>query len=107
MSRELNMVIVADTNTAEARQLIAQLAENPAIPQTVVTPALVRRILPIRANPAVGVMIWATDLQGLAADVESFADYIKHETENRQAIADAADVAQAYIDLLTATDTEV
>lgn len=100
MERELRMVIVADTNTAESRQLIAQLSENPAIPQTVVTPALVRRILPIRANPAVGVMIWATDLQGLAADVESFADYIKHETENRQAIADAADVAQAYIDLL-------
>ena len=56
MNRELNMVIVADNNTEEARQLIAQLAENPAIPQTVVTPALVRRILPIRANPAVGVM---------------------------------------------------
>ena len=45
MSRELNMVIVADTNTAEARQLIAQLAENPAIPQTVVTPALTGSIL--------------------------------------------------------------
>ena len=100
MNRNIRMVIVADTNTVEARQLIAQLAANPAIPQTVVTPALVRRIIPIRANPAVGVMIWATDLQGLAADVESFADYIKHETENRQAIADAADVAQAYIDLL-------
>ena len=100
MERDIRMVIVADTNTAEARQLIAQLAETPAIPQTVVTPALVRRIIPIRANPAVGVMFWATDLQGLAADVESFADYIKHETENRQAIADAADVAQAYIDLL-------
>ena len=107
MSRELNMVIVADTNTAEARQLIAQLAENPAIPQTVVTPALVRRILPIRANPAVGVMFWATDLQGLAADVEDFAQYIKHETENKQAIADAADVAQAYIDLLIGDETEV
>ena len=100
MERNIRMIIVADTNTAEARQLIAQLAANPAIPQTVVTPALVRRIIPIRANPAVGVMFWATDLQGLAADVESFADYIKHETENRQAIADAADVAEAYIDLL-------
>ena len=107
MSRELNMVIVADTNTAEARQLIAQLAENHAIPKTVVTPALVRRILPIRANPAVGVVFWATDLQGLAADVESFADYIRREAENRQAIADAADVASAYIDLLIGDETEV
>ena len=100
MDRNIRMVIVADTNTAESRQIIAQLSQNPAIPQTVVTPQLVRRIIPIRANPAVGVMFWATDLQGLAADVESFADYIKHETENRQAIADAVDVAQAYIDLL-------
>ena len=100
MDRNIRMVIVADTNTAESRQIIAQLAENPAIPHSVVTPALVRRIIPIRANPAVGVMLWSSDLQGLATDVESFADYIKHETENRQAIADAADVAQAYIDLL-------
>ena len=100
MNRNIRMVIVADTNTAESRQIIAQLSQNPAIPQTVVTPALVRRIIPIRANPAVGVMFWATDLQGLAADVESFADYIRREAENKQAIADAADVAQAYIDLL-------
>lgn len=106
MERDIRMVIVADNNTEEARQLIAQLAENPAIPQTVVTPALVRRIIPIRANPAVGVMFWASDLQGLAADVEDFAQYIKRETENKQAIADAADVAQAYIDLLT-SDEEV
>lgn len=100
MERDVRMVIVADTNTAESRQIIAQLSANPAIPQTVVTPALVRRIIPIRANPAVGVMFWATDLQGLAADVESFADYIRREAENKQAIADAADVAEAYIDLL-------
>lgn len=93
MSRELNMVIVADTNTAESRQLIAQLAENPAIPQTVVTPALVRRIIPIRANPAVGVMFWSSDLQGLAADVEAFAAYVKGEA----AVKEAAHTAQRYV----------
>lgn len=93
MSRELNMVIVADTNTADARQLIAQLAENPAIPQTVVTPALVRRIIPIRANPAVGVMLWSSDLQGLAADVEAFAAYVKGEA----AVKEAAHTAQRYV----------
>lgn len=81
MSRELNMVIVADTNTAESRQLIAQLSENPSIPQTVVTPALVRRIIPIRANPAVGVMFWSNDLQGLVSDVEAFSSYIKNEED--------------------------
>lgn len=93
MNRELNMVIVADNNTAEARQLIAQLAANPAIPQTVVTPQLARRILPIRANPAVGVMFWSNDLQGLAADVEAFAGYIKGEA----AIKEAAHTAQRYV----------
>lgn len=93
MDRELNMVIVADTNTEEARQLIAQLAANPAIPQTVVTPQLARRILPIRANPAVGVMFWSSDLQGLAADVEAFAAYVKGERE----IKDAAHTAQRYV----------
>ena len=93
MARELNMVIVADTNTAESRQLIAQLAENPAIPQTVVTPALVRRIIPIRANPAVGVMLWSSDLQGLAADVEAFAAYVKGEA----AVKEAAHTAQRYV----------
>lgn len=93
MSRELNMVIVADTNTAESRQLIAQLSENPAIPQTVVTPALVRRIIPIRANPAVGVMLWSSDLQGLAADVEAFAAYVKGEA----AVKEAAHTAQRYV----------
>ena len=107
MERDVRMIIVADTNTAESRQIIAQLAENPAIPQTVVTPQMVRRIIPIRANPAVGVMIWSTDLQGLATDVAAFADYIKRESENKRVIADAADVAQAYIDLLIGDETEV
>lgn len=93
MTRELNMVIVADTNTAESRQLIAQLSENPAIPQTVVTPALVRRIIPIRANPAVGVMLWSSDLQGMAADVEAFAAYVKGEA----AVKEAAHTAQRYV----------
>lgn len=93
MERELRMVIVADNNTEEARQLIAQLAANPAIPQTVVTPQLARRILPIRANPAVGVMLWSSDLQGLAADVEAFAAYVKGES----AIKEAAHTAQRYV----------
>lgn len=93
MERELRMVIVADTNTDDARQVIAELATNPTIPQTVVTPALVRRIIPIRANPAVGVMFWSNDLQGLVADVESFAAYIKGEHEIKTASYDA----QRYI----------
>lgn len=87
------MVIVADANTEESRQLIAELSVNPAIPRILVTPQLVKNIIPIRANPAVGVMFWSSDLQGLAADVENFAAYIKGEAE----VKEAARVAQRYI----------
>lgn len=93
MERELRLVIVADNNTEEARQLIASLSEAPTIPQTVVTPALVRNIIPIRANPAIGVMFWSNDLQGLVADVEDFAAYVKGE----YAIKAASYDAQRYI----------
>lgn len=80
MERNLRMIIVADTNNAESRELISQLSQTPAIPQTIVTPQLVRNILPgIRATPAIGVLFWATDLQGIVADVEAFASYIKGE----------------------------
>lgn len=81
MDRELNMIIVTDANTVESRELIAQLSQDSAIPQTIVTPQLVRNIIPIRANPAVGVMFWASDLQGLASDVKAFAAYIKGEKD--------------------------
>lgn len=93
MERELRMVIVADTNSAEAREVFAQLSSDPSIPQTVVTPALVRNIIPIRANPAIGVMFWSNDLQGMVTDVEAFAAYIKGESE----IKAAAHTAQRYV----------
>lgn len=80
MERNLRMIVVADTNNAESRELISRLSQTPAIPQTIVTPQLVRNILPgIRATPAIGVLFWATDLQGIVADVEAFASYIKGE----------------------------
>ena len=93
MERELRIVIVADANSAEAREVINSLADHPEIPQTVVTPALVRKIIPVRANPAVGVMFWSTDLQGLAADVEAFAAYVKGEAD----VKAAAHTAQRYV----------
>lgn len=93
MDRELRIVIVADTNSAEARAVLDSLADHPEIPQTVVTPKLVERIIPVRANPAVGVMFWSNDLQGMVADVEAFAAYIKGEAE----IKAAAHTAQRYV----------
>lgn len=104
MEREISLTIVADTNSAEAREVIAQLDSVTSLPQTVVTPALVRRIIPIRANPAIGVMFWSNDLQGMVADVEAFAAYIKGEAE----IKAIAKEAQVYIpDALAASQPDV
>ena len=103
MDRNLNMVIIADHNTAEARALIEQLQTTMPIPQTVLTPLSVKNFFPfVRANPAVGILLWASDMQGLATDVEDFGEYIKNEAENKQALADAVELAQAYVDLMSA-----
>lgn len=93
MTRDLMMIIVADANAEEARELLANIASESTIPRTIITPDLVKNIIPIRANPAVGVMFWSSDLQGLAADAENFAAYIKGEAE----VKEAAHVAQRYI----------
>lgn len=94
MARELSLVIVADSNSAEARKLIESLeSDMEEIPQTTVTPALVRNIIPIRANPAVGVMFWSNDLQGLATDVKAFYEYVKEEA----AVRESAHAAQRYL----------
>lgn len=81
MNRELNVVIIADVNNAESRELIASLAQNPEIPHTIITPQLAKNIFPIRATPAVGVCFWANDMQGLVTDVEAFSAYIKGEED--------------------------
>lgn len=100
-NRELRMIIIADVNNAESRELIPLLNTNPQISQTLITPQAVKNILPgIRATPAVGVLFWATDLQGIASDVDAFASYIRDEVANKQAIADGEDIAQAYVDML-------
>lgn len=81
MARDLNMVIIADANNAESRELVAALAQNPQIPQKIITPQLAKNIFPIRATPAVGICFWATDMQGLVTDVEAFSAYIKGEED--------------------------
>lgn len=94
MAREISLVIVADSNAAEARKLIESLEiDMEDVPQTTVTPELVRNIIPIRANPAVGVMFWSSDLQGLASDVKAFYEYVKEE----EAVKDSSHVAQRYL----------
>ena len=103
MMRDLNLVIIADINNEASRTLLSDLEHSTStIQKTVLTPQVVKSILPgVRATPAVGILLWATDLQGLAADVDAFAEYIRDETTNKQTIADAVDISQAYVDLLS------
>lgn len=81
MARDLNMVIIADANNVESRELVASLAQNPEIPYKIITPQLAKNIFPVRATPAVGVCFWANDMQGLTTDVEAFGAYIKGEED--------------------------
>ena len=94
MERELSLIIVADSNSAQARKLIESIeSDMEEVPQTTVTPELVRNIIPIRANPAVGVMFWSNDLQGMATDVKAFYEYLKGEA----AVKESAHAAQRYL----------
>ena len=87
MERNLHMVVVSDTNTPEGRESISRMQQGIQIPYTLVTPQLVRNILPgVRATPAVGVLFWSTDLQGVVADVDAFSRYIRGEESYKKAI---------------------
>lgn len=99
MERDIKLVVIADPNNEESRQVLSELTASSVRP-VLLTPMAIRDIIPIRATPAVGVLLWATDLQGLATDVESFAQYIKDETANKAAIAEGLEAMQAYTDLL-------
>ena len=81
MMRQSHIVLITDRENQEAREVEAQilnLSDEYIVDKIPIQ--LVRNILPgIRATPAIGVLFWATDLQGIVADVEAFASYIKGE----------------------------
>lgn len=47
-------------------------------------------------NYAMGVLIWANDLQGLAADVESFASYLANENNVQGALKELGIEVNTY-----------
>ena len=104
MERDINLIIISDDNNKESRELAEQIPNNLSMNCSCIPVQRVQHILPgIRATPAVGVLVWASDLQGLATDVGSFADYIHDESTNKQALADSIEIAQAYVDLAVQT----
>lgn len=79
MRRNLNITIITDSTTPSLRTLVADISSAIDTPQSVVTPQLVRNVLPRPDGSVVGILIWSTDLQGLKADIASFAAYLRAE----------------------------
>ena len=80
MSRETHMIVIFDPNNMESREMMETISAD--LPVDKIEIQRVNKILPaIRATPAVGVLIWANDMQGLVTDVEAFNAYIKGEDD--------------------------
>ncbi len=85
--RNVRMLVVFDPNVKESRDMMVEIADNMQVDK--IPLQRVKNILPgIRATPAVGVLFWATDLQGLATDIDAFAAYIKGEDDILAALSE-------------------
>ena len=77
MDRRLRLTLILDTNNADS--LAVSHALSPLSPD-LATPQLVDGVLPAAPDGAqMGVLLWATDLQGLVSDLQSFGSYLSNE----------------------------
>lgn len=91
-TRDVRLMLIFDPNSADSLEMLKTLDPERDIERVEVQKC--RKFLPgIRDTPAVGVLLWASDLQGVMSDVESFAEYLKGEAE----IKEASRIAQRYI----------
>lgn len=79
--RNLGILVIADVANADIRESVSQMNRVPRLSNTVVlTPQFVQNtIADMPASARIGFLLWANDLQGLAADVASFAAYLRAE----------------------------
>lgn len=79
--RNLGILVIADVANADIWESVSQMNRVPRLSNTVVlTPQFVQNTLAdMPASACVGFLLWADDLQGLAANVASFASYLKGE----------------------------
>lgn len=83
--RTLRLIVVHDPNSAESRKMMDAITEEMDV--ETIELQRVSRVLPgVRAVPAVGIVMWMTDLQGIATDVASFATYVHNEELVRNAL---------------------
>lgn len=80
-NRNLGILVIADVANADIRESVSQMNRVPRLSNTVVlTPQFVQNtIADMPASARIGFLLWANDLQGLAADVASFAAYLRAE----------------------------
>ena len=102
MNRNVNLLVVGDMNNEAGRALSAALEAAPdlAVPYQLVHIGEVRALLPgIRATPAVGVVLWASDLQEavVLAQVAREAAYLASQGEVTAALDYAADEVAASL----------
>lgn len=102
MNRNVNLLVVGDMNNETGRALTAALASDPtlAVPYRLVHIDEVRALLPgIRATPAVGVVLWADDMQEAVtiAQVAKEAAYLASQGEVTAALDYAADEVAASL----------
>ena len=79
--RNLGILVIADVANADIRESVSQINRVPRLSNTVVlTPQFVQNTLTDMPDSArIGFLLWATDLQGLKADITSFASYLRAE----------------------------
>ena len=96
--RNLSILVIADVSDVEVRESISQINRMPRLSSnTVVTPQFVKNTLAdMPSNAHIGFLLWATDLQGLAADVESFASYLANENNVQGALKELGIEVNTY-----------
>ena len=96
--RNLGILVIADVANADIRESVAQMNRVPRLSNTVVlTPQFVQSTLAdMPASARIGFLLWANDLQGLAADVESFASYLANEDSVQGALKELGIEVNTY-----------
>lgn len=93
--RNLQTIFIFNPDNIASTQFVSSAVRNEQFGQVEVQRIV--NVLPgATENYAMGVLIWATDLQGLAADVESFASYLANEDSVQGALKELGIEVNTY-----------
>lgn len=93
--RNLQTIFIFNPDNIASTQFVSSAVRNEQFGQVEVQ--RIANVLPgATGNYAMGVLIWANDLQGLAADVESFASYLANENNVQGALKELGIEVNTY-----------